>query len=234
MSDDQLIKAVEYADLGLEPPPFGSLKFEIMGAPVSVQSSKAVKSAYLRNIKNILSKYKYVLTGQIMLDVTWLVPAKSRYETDARADIDNCLKPILDAFTGPDGLFIDDCQIKGLYICWRHIESEEERLLFEFNFDPIQWCNKDGLAFLALDRGLCCLVDINWSKPIREIWIKTIKSGEHYKTKLEKLGTSYLALAGMTGGNQPFHRTRTTGFPVLSEDEFIHGLKTTDSSPDPD
>ena len=223
MSDDQLIEAIEQANLGLEPPPFGSLEIEILGAPVSVQSSKAVKDAYLGNIKNTLSQYKYLLTGQIMLDVTWLVSAKSRYETDAKADIDNCLKPILDAFTGSDGLFIDDCQIKGLYICWRHIESTEERLLFEFKFDSVQWCNKDSLAFLALDRGLCCPVDVSWPKAVRETWARAMRTSTHHKSELEKLGASYLALAGMLGGSQPFHRTRINGFPVLSEEAFIRG-----------
>lgn len=226
MSDHELIQSIERANLGLEPPPFGSLEIEIPGAPSSVQSSKAVKVAYLEKIRNKLSGYQYLLTGQIMLDVTWLLPARSRYETDAKADIDNCLKPILDAFTGPSGLFIDDCQIKGLYICWRHIESDDERLLFEFKYDDTQWCRKNGLAFLALDRGLCCPVDLNWPRDLREMWVKLLRSGEETKARLEQLGADYLALAGMLGGSQPFHRSRTTKFQVLLEEEFIRGQET--------
>lgn len=223
---DELINALDLADAGTEPSPFGEIEIVIPGAPVSVQSTKKVRDAYLATIKNELSNFRFLLTGQIILDVTWLVPAKSRYETDAKADIDNCLKPIIDAFTGPDGLFIDDCQLKGLYICWRHIVSEDERLHFKFKFDPMQWCERDDLAFIRLERGLCCPVNLSWPKRIRECWVEAVRTGEQIKEQLEHLGVSYLQLASMVGGNQPFHITRTSGFPLLSPDTFANGEET--------
>ncbi len=222
---DELIEALDQADSGVAPSPFGKMNIVIPGAPVSVQSTKVVRETYLATIKSELSRFRFILTGQLSLEIEWLVPAKSRYETDAKADIDNCLKPIIDAFTGPDGLFINDCQLKGLYICWRHIESGDERLHFQFDFDPIQWCEKENLAFIKLDRGLCCPVSMKWPKPVREIWVEAMRNGEKYKAELEQLGVSYLALASMTGGSQPFHMTRTAGFPVLSAEDFIAGAE---------
>lgn len=233
MSDEELINALDLANTGVEPSPFGRMEIVIPGAPVSVQSSKKIREAYLATIKSELSRFHFILTGQLVLEVTWLVPAKSRYETDAKADIDNCLKPIIDAFTGPDGLFIDDCQLKGLYICWRHIVSGNERLHFQFDFDPVQWCEKDGLAFIRIERGLCCPVNLTWPGPLRESWVKVMRAGEHYKEKLERLGASYLALAAMTGGSQPFHVTRTAGFPLLSPQDFVAGLDNAASTPSP-
>jgi len=221
--DDELIKAIDEANAGLAPSPFGKIEIVIPGAPASVQSSKAVKDSYLSTIKGKLANYQFILTGQLVLDITWLVPAKSRYETDAKADIDNCLKPIIDAFTGPDGLFINDCQLKGLYICWRHTESAEEKLVFQFDFDPHQWCERKGLAFLRLERGLCCPVCVLWPQSLRKDWVDLMCAGEAFKAKFETSGISYLALAGMTGGSQPFHITRTAGFPVLSADDFVRG-----------
>lgn len=221
MSDDELIEAIERANLGLEPPPFGELSISIIGSPASVQSSKNVKNKYLGQIKNVLSQYKFVLTGQIILDITWLVPAKSRYETDAKADIDNCLKPIIDAFTGPEGLFIDDCQLKGLYICWRHIESGEESMSFDFKFDPVQWGSKDHLAFIRLDNALCVFVDTTWPKAVKAMWVEAMRMGQQNKAALEQLNVSYLAVAGLLGGGQPFHRSRTGGFAVFSPEAFV-------------
>lgn len=225
MSDDLLLEAIDQANAGLAPPPFGSLGVEILGSPASVQSSKVVRDKYLSRIKEKLSCYRYVLTGSLNLEIVWLVSAKSRHETDAKADIDNCLKPIIDAFTGPDGLFINDCQLQGLYICWRPSDSLSERLLFEFRFDADQWCGKERLAFLVLDRALCCPVDMAWPKVVREEWVSAMRAGKSYKTKLEELGVPYLAVAGMLGGSQPFHRTRTAGFPVLSAETFISGVE---------
>ncbi|MBD9471240.1 RusA family crossover junction endodeoxyribonuclease [Pseudoxanthomonas sp. PXM01] len=221
--DDELTEAIDKADAGLIPSPFGRIEIVIPGAPASVQASKAVRDGYLSAIRTKLSRYQFILTGQIVLEITWLVPARSRYETDAKADIDNCLKPIIDAFAGPAGLFINDCQLKGLYICWRHAESSEEQLLFRFDFDAEQWSERKGLAFLRLERGLCVPVSILWPQALRRGWVELMRAGESFKEKTEAMGASYLALAGVTGGGQPFHVTRTIGFPVLSADDFVRG-----------
>ena len=222
-SDEPLLEALNEADAGVTPSPFGELTVQIPGAPVSVQSKKVVRDTYIAQIKAELSKFQFVLTGQIFLDVTWHIPAKSRYETDSKADIDNCLKPIVDAFTGPDGIMIDDCQLKGLYICWIDITSSDERLQFDFKFDADHFCDRDGLAFIRLDKGLCCPVSTKWVKAERSVWVKAIQAGEHFKAVLEKAGAPYLSLAAMTGGGQPFHITRTGGFTILSPEDFVAG-----------
>ncbi|WP_313399891.1 RusA family crossover junction endodeoxyribonuclease [Stenotrophomonas sp.] len=223
MLDKELIEAIERANQGLEPPSSGELRISIFGSPASVQSSKSVKNKYLEQIKDALLRYKFLLTGQLVLEITWLVPAKSRYETDAKADIDNCIKPILDAFTGPAGLFIDDCQLKGLYICWRHIESGDERLDFYFNFDPIQWCNKNSLAFIRMDSSLCIFVDTAWPKAEKQLFIDLLKMRQQEKAELEQSNVSYLATVSLMGGSQPFHRSRTCKFPIYSPESFIEG-----------
>ncbi|WP_425642127.1 hypothetical protein ACPUEK_01885 [Marinomonas gallaica] len=152
--------------------------------------------------------------------MTWLLPAKNRYETDARSDIDNCLKPIIDAFTGPDGFFIDDCQLRGLYICWRHIESDNERLHFEFEFQADQYSLKEELAFIQLEGALCTPVNLNWPLAAKVLWAGMLKSNQTSKNILEKLGVSYPKVAGFLGGGQPFHRTRVNDFKLLPLSEF--------------
>ena len=219
-SDDPLIEALEHSNAGVAPSPFGELTLEIIGAPASIQAKKVVRDAYVKRIKAALSKFGFVLTGQILLDITWHVPAKSRYETDAKADIDNCLKPIIDAFTGPDGIMIDDCQLKGLYVSWTHISSGDERLSFDFKFDADHFCDRDGLAFIRLEKGLCCPVNTKWPKAVKAIWVKAIRAGERCKAVLEQADVPYLVLAGMLGGGQPFHVTRTGGFRVMSAEDF--------------
>ena len=186
--------------------------------------SSTYKIALLRILARIADTAAGAVRHESEFVVLPMVPAKSRYETDAKADIDNCLKPIIDAFTGPTGLFINDCQLKGLYICWRTIESGDERLIFTFEYDPDQYCERQGLAFLRLDKGLCCYVNTTWPKAARIAWVAAMKTGGFFKSQLEKLGVPYLALAGMQGGSQPFHITRTGGFPLLTEEEFIAGI----------
>jgi Holliday junction resolvase RusA-like endonuclease len=217
---EELIEALDSSDKGDIPSPFGEEQYVLLGSPASVQSKKAVRDAYLKSIRDQLKDNKYLLTGEIMLDIIWLVSAKHRYETDAKSDIDNCIKPIIDAFTGPDGLFVDDCQLRGLYICWRHIESGEERLVFEFKFQGDQYSVKKELGFVQLEEGLCSPVNLDWSTEHRKIWAKVLDEGRLTKDKLEALGAPYLSVSGFLAGNQPFHRSRVTEFPILSLEEF--------------
>ncbi|GHC21156.1 RusA family crossover junction endodeoxyribonuclease [Aidingimonas halophila] len=217
---DELIEELELAEKGEAPSPFGKAEFSLMGSPASVQAKKDVRDAYLQSIRNQFKDIKYLLTGELILNVTWLLPVKSRFETDAKADIDNCIKPIIDAFTGPSGFFIDDCQIRGLYICWRHIESDDERLVFEFEFQADQYSLKSELAFVQLNGALCTPVNLNWPTAAKTLWAGMLKANEAQKAILEKLGTPYPAVAGFLGGSQPFHRTRVNGFTVMTLSDF--------------
>lgn len=217
---DELIEELDRSNKGEAPSPFGRAEFLVHGSPASVQSRKAVRDAYLASIKKQFEGLKYLLTGEIILNVTWLLPAKQRFETDAKSDIDNCIKPIIDAFTGPDGLFIDDCQLRGLYICWRHIESGNEMLVFDFEFQGEQYALKEELAFVQLDGALCTPVNLNWPGAAKAMWAAMLYTNQKSKAILEKIGVSYPAVAGFLGGNQPFHKTRVSGFRVLSLSDF--------------
>lgn len=217
---EELIEELELANAGEVPSPFGKAEFVVRGSPASVQSKKEVRENYLGVIKKEFQDLKYLLTGDLILNVTWLLPAKDRYETDAKSDIDNCIKPIIDAFTGPDGFFIDDCQLRGLYICWRHIVSDDERLIFEFEFQSDQYSLKEELAFVQLNGPLCTPVNLNWPLAAKLLWADMLKSNQASKNMLEKLGAPYPAVASFLGGSQPFHRTRVKGFKVLTLSEF--------------
>jgi len=218
--NDALIEDLDRVNKGEVPSPFGEAQFVVMGSPASVQSKKIIRKSYLDSIRDQFKDLQYILTGEIMLDITWLVSAKNRYETDSKSDIDNCIKPIIDAFTGPNGFFIDDCQIRGLYICWRHIESEDERVIFDFKFQGDQYSLKEGLAFIQLDGALCTPVNLNWPKNIKKLWAKMLINNKKAKVTLEELGISYPSVAGFLAGNQPFHRTRVNEFQVISLSEF--------------
>ncbi len=218
---DELDAELARENRGEVPSPFGRAEFTVKGSPASVQASKDTRDSYVRSIKNQFKNLKYILTGDIILNVTWLLPTKSRYETDAKADIDNCIKPIIDAFAGPDGLFIDDCQLRGLYICWRHIESTDEQVVFEFEFVADHYSLKDQLAFVRLEGALCTPVNLSWSYAAKLLWIDMLKFNQSQKDTLEEAGISYLDAAGFLGSIRPFHMTRVNGFKVMSPSEFL-------------
>lgn len=66
---DELIPAIDEANAGLAPLPFGKMEIVIQGAPASVQSTKVVKEAYLTNVKNELARFSFTLTVQLILEI---------------------------------------------------------------------------------------------------------------------------------------------------------------------
>ena len=218
---DPLKELIASANEGEQPSPFGKMEIIVPGSPASVQSGKSIKEAYVRSIEEKCGNLEFLLTGDLILNITWLLPTKSRYETDAKADIDNCIKPIIDAFTGPKGLFIDDCQLQGLYICWRQITSSDERLIFELEFKPDDFIRKSDIAFVRLEKGLCTPVNLNWPRMVRVEWDSYLKRAEAAKDVLERLDVPYPLIAGFLGNSRPFHITRVRGFKVVTTEEFI-------------
>ena len=101
-----------------------------------------------------------------------------------------------------------------LYICWRHIESGDERLLFQFTFTPGDFADKDGFAFLRLEENLCTHVSTRWPLSLRVGWVALMKTNQLTKGALEKLGAPYLPVASLLGG-RPFHISRVQSFPVF-------------------
>ncbi|MDO6562458.1 hypothetical protein Q4488_03585 [Amphritea sp. 1_MG-2023] len=53
------------------PSPFGKAEYVVPGTPASVQSKKAARDACLAIIKSLFKNTEYLLTGEIMLNVTW-------------------------------------------------------------------------------------------------------------------------------------------------------------------
>lgn len=219
-SDDELLELLDQCRQGKIPSPFGDMEFIVKGPPASVQARKEERDRYIGSIKEMFRGLKYFLIGNILMDITWHIPAKSRYETDASVDIDNCIKPIIDAFTGVDGLFINDCQLDGLYICWMHIVSNDEQLHFRLRFSPDDYSAKDGIAFVRLDKGLCTPVDLNWPQNIKSLWRNLLEERQDIKNRIEEMGADYLYVAGLLGNSRPFHITRVQGFRIITLDEF--------------
>ena len=77
MSDHSLQDDLKACDAGQIPSPFGEMELVVLGSPASVQSTKHVKDTYLASIKAQIAQFKFLLTGELMLDVIWLLPAKS-------------------------------------------------------------------------------------------------------------------------------------------------------------
>lgn len=220
MSDDELLEAIECANAGKAPSPFGSLEFIIPCSPVSIQAKKQGKDEYIERVKAAFAGKDYLLIGDITLELRWWISAKSRYETDASADIDNVLKPTIDALTGPKGLFIDDCQVRSLHIAWSHSMSGNEYIEVRIDFIPDAWASRDDIVFIDIGQGLCVLAPKSLPIGAKTLWIDLLTKMTFFKDKLLSLGAAYPSVAGLQGAPRPFHKTRVKGFKVVSIDQY--------------
>ena len=111
-----------------------SLRFHISTAPVSQQASGTVKADFKATVRSAISNTAFFLTGEVRLNVDWMIHDRIRYETDTAPDVDNILKPTIDALTGPDGVLIDDCQVQRVNCGWIDSSSDDQSVDIELEY----------------------------------------------------------------------------------------------------
>lgn len=122
----------------------------------TMQSSKEKIKELRTAILSELSKFKWIIYGDVNLDFTWYFSSIRKKETDAIGDLDNLMKPIIDSFTGMNGLFIDDSQIGSIHELWMSkdiTESEDTVLRVEINFNNDDCVIKTNVKFVELEKG---------------------------------------------------------------------------------
>ena len=138
------------------PPEQGLITFHVPVAPVSFQSTGSRKAAVVGAVRSVVSNCEYLLSGDVKIAIEWQISERARYESDSSADVDNIVKPILDALCGPDGIMIDDCQVQELTCYWTggYAYPESEQISIELRCDPDTYVSKAGLVFLKVRNGL--------------------------------------------------------------------------------
>lgn len=206
-----------------EPPKFGELQIQIDLAAVSVQSKAEAKRLLAAAIRSETHPLEYILTGDVSVDIEWLVHERTRYESDASPDVDNVVKPTLDAFAGPEGLIIDDCQIQSLSVSWIDWTAGEQQLRITFRYSPDEWTSRAGLRFVQLGGALC--LPVADGLPNDMLSIVLYERALVTAQRLDALCGKYYLSRAVLPVQRLFHRTRLHGFPVLSLSELRAALR---------
>jgi Holliday junction resolvase RusA-like endonuclease len=139
-----------------------NLRFERI---VSIQSKKIHKEQLYSLIQDELSKFKWIICGDVNIDLTWYLSAVQRQETDKIGDMDNITKPILDSLIGINGVLIDDSQIGALYTYWlsRNELSECNSLEIKISFCNDYCLDKHNLIFVQYSNAICLTVNVDFT-----------------------------------------------------------------------
>ncbi|MFV8752547.1 RusA family crossover junction endodeoxyribonuclease [Nannocystaceae bacterium ST9] len=224
MTDDKLITDLERFERGEIPSVFGELCVQLPRAPVSQQAKREKKEGLTRDLRDALAKYQFFLTGDVQLELEWLVHERVRYESDEGADVDNILKPTLDALSGPKGILIDDCQVQSVASHWIDWNCDMQQLNIRLRHAPDAFMSRVPMALVDLGRNLYMPLDTSLSNPVRAVIVTALRKQIELRDNLEALGADFSMSRAIMSIQRPFHRSRLgTGFRLGSLEQYCDG-----------
>jgi len=161
-----------------------------------------------------------IYTHDVEVTLAWYIEEHRRYQTHIVADLDNVMKPILDAITGPDGVLIDDNQIQSIKASW--LTPGAYGTGFDLTLEPLMtgdYCTRDGLSFVEFSADRCYLVP-GGVKGHEDLFVGAYRQAVFaYRTQLEagiveEVARSVLPIA------RPFPRARLSRFDIRHESQF--------------
>ncbi|MBD2108467.1 RusA family crossover junction endodeoxyribonuclease [Nodosilinea sp. FACHB-13] len=205
----------------------GELEIVINENPVSLQASRRKKDIITSAICKVTSKCEFMLTDDVQIYIEWWIHEQDRYESDSSADVDNIIKPILDAISGPDGILIDDCQVQAVDCRWLDFFNAEQKINIRIKMlDHDGWLLKDGLFFVHMWNGLCYPTWMDEENP--ENTLSIVEQMERMlmlrDERLKQKGDYYLA-RGLMPVQRIFHISRIKGFPVFKIEEIKEKIR---------
>ena len=132
----------------------------------TLQSKKNVQKELQSVIRVELGKFKWIIYNDVNLEFVWYFSCLRKKESDKIGDLDNLIKPIIDTFSGDNGVFIDDSQIGSINNSWmsRDISSSQNSILRIFiHFNNDDCCIKKNMQFVQVEKQMYAVYnfDIN-------------------------------------------------------------------------
>ncbi len=121
------------------PPESGELDIVFSLPPVSQQASSKSKTKFKNSVQEVIKNAEYLLSGDVQIEIEWMIHERERYESDRSPDLDNILKTLIDALCGPNGLLIDDNQVQHISCFWIDWNLYEEQLKVRIKYLPDEW-----------------------------------------------------------------------------------------------
>lgn len=189
--------------------------------PISLQADAKRKRAFRGALSQaVRSATKGVFVHDVEVRLVWYVDEKRRYQTHLIADLDNVMKPVLDAVTGPDGVLIDDNQIQSIRASWMTPGSPGPG--FDLTFEALMssdYVKRQGLRFVEFSADRCYVLPgavighedlvVDGYRRLVDAFRRQLAAGV-----VEDVARTVLPIA------RPFPRARLARFSVHHEQEF--------------
>lgn len=204
------------------PPESGEIEFSIERAPVSLQAKGERKREFKEHVAARVERAGFLLSGDVRVHIQWHVHEEKRYETSTSADVDNIIKPLLDAICGPKGILIDDNQVQSIQCFWvDSYEYDRELISIRIKYIPDEYLPKKGLAFVCMEKNLCIPFCRNHRPEEQAVFISEHERKLALRDEMMKTGKSYYDSKVVMSVQRVFHKSRLQGFDI----ENISDLK---------
>ena len=204
----------------LEPAPDGSISAELIVAPVSQQAKGKRKAKLQKILRREFRKYKFYYSGEVAVHITWYGREDRRYETIDDPDVDNIVKPILDALSGIEGVMFDDCQVQHVSSTWIDTEGIDQ-LEIRIENPMKTFIPKQNIVFIKYSPNRCypLSVDKNMTKDSILNLLASIESALIKRDKIQK-EKGYMEAKAVMPIQTLFHLSRINSFPVVEYDNI--------------
>jgi len=205
-----------------EPPKCGELTFSFNFEPVSLQSNSEKREFVKNEIRKITSKLNYLLSGDVKVEIQWLLYEQERYESANAPDIDNIIKPILDGLSGPQGVIIDDCQVQTIGSHWIDWTKREHKINISIQYIPNDYVCKANLIFVRLDGNLFFPIQSNLNLEAKKLLIMHLENGMKLRNKILEETKDYYQAKMFMSVQRLFHKSRINeSYILLEKDEYL-------------
>lgn len=194
----------------------GSVRIVSARDPLSLQANAARKARLKADLANAVAAATMgVFIGDVEVTIEWFVPETYRYGTHMVADLDNIMKPLLDAVTGPGGVLIDDNQVQSLRISWLepYLPSVKFHLAVEAT-SPDEYWPREGLFFVEFSQKRCFPVRLGWPPEAVRLVVRAADERFRVQQELVAAGMPEEEAYALRPIQRFFPRSRLHGFVI--------------------
>ncbi|WP_082499399.1 MULTISPECIES: RusA family crossover junction endodeoxyribonuclease [unclassified Rathayibacter] len=206
---------------------FGLVVIRGSMAPVSLQASGARRSNFQKAVSAVIEKdTSGLFTMDVKIELEWYVPVSTRYETHSIPDLDNVLKPLIDAISGPNRLMIDDNQVQSISAAWMDVRLDG--VSFELrvsNLSHQSLSPRTGLYFVEVAPGICIPLFDRYRGEFNDAYVQNFQFADWTRRESIKAGMSADRALAVMPDQRIFPRARLGGYlvettPFMTSDSY--------------
>ncbi len=193
-----------------------AVRIEATIDPVSLQTDSGRKKTFQAALAEATKgSTNRIFTGDVKAEITWFVSEERRYSTHIVADVDNIIKPLFDAITGPDGIMIDDNQVQQVGASWLDAEPGDLKFTMVVTaLSPDEFIIRKNLTFVDFGSPYGCMLLPDGPRMLKGILITRMADAIRHHRELLAIGIEPAA-ARMHMPIQRFYPSaRVRGFKV--------------------